>query len=366
MLRVSDVLAVLEDISPARWAFSFDKVGLQIGDPAKPVTKICFSLDSSLAAARYAAETRSQLLISHHPLLFHPLDHLRPGSHVQNTVLELVRSDIAFIAAHTNWDCAPGGINDALSDLIGLQPVKQFGLSNPEPQFKLVTFAPEAAVPQIAKALADAGAGIIGDYSQCTFQSSGSGTFLPGDSANPQTGQRGALNRVPEVRLETLCPAHAVSAVKRALIDSHPYEEPAFDLVMLQDSPGQPGGRLGRLPTPLSAVALQSHVDAKLDCRSQMWTPESSGPIEKVAVVGGAAAGEWRAARSAGAQAFVTGEVPQHLALEAAEAGLVILAAGHYHTEQPGVSALAKRLRSLTNLDCIVFEPEPGQSGRPI
>src|SRR5690606_13761500 len=129
---------------------------------------------------------------------------------------------------------------------------------------------------------------------------------------------------------------------------------------------GQPAGRKGRLPAPLSPVALQVHIDAKLGCRSQIWAPDSAGPLEKIALVGGAAASEWRSAKSAGAQAFITGEVPQHIAVEATEAGITIIAAGHYHTEQPGVVALAKTLRTLTGIDVIVFEPDPGQSGRPL
>lgn len=366
MLTVADVLAAVESIAPARWAFPNDKVGLQIGDPAAPVTRAAFSLDSSLAAARYAAENRCQLLVAHHPLLYHPLENLRPGNHDQNTALELIKNSTAFIAAHTNWDAAPGGINDTLADRLNLTEIHSFGYANPQPQAKLVVFTPESALQPLLTALAEAGAGQIGDYTRCAFFQEGTGTFIPGPTTNPTTGRRGVVETTREVRVEMVVPLDRLPQIRHTIQAHHPYEEPAYDVVLLQDDPGQPAGRLGTLPQPLAPAALQTLVDAKLGCRSQMWLPESSGPIANLAVVGGAAAGEWKAAQKAGAQAFLTGEVPQHIALEAAEAGLVIFAAGHYHTEHPGVVALAKQIRTLTNLDALVYEPDPGQNGRPL
>ena len=366
MLRVADILSTLEKIAPEKWAFSFDKVGLQIGDPQSPVTRIAFSLDSSLAAAKFAHESRCQLLIAHHPLLFHPLDHLKPGSHVQDTTLELVRNNTAFIACHTNWDCAPGGVSDALAEALNLQGVTAFGNSVPQPSYKLVTFVPEGALQSLIDSLSEAGAGHIGNYERCAFFNEGNGTFLGNESSNPSVGRKGVIETVREIRLEMHVPAERFGAVKQALLQNHPYEEPAYDFLVLKESVGQPLSRKGKLPTPLSPVALQMHVDAKLGCRCQIWAPDSAGPIEKVAVSGGAAASEWRNAKSAGAQALVTGEVPQHIALEATEAGMTIVAAGHYHTEQPGVVTLAKTIRTLTGIDVIVFEPDLGQSGRPL
>lgn len=366
MLRVKDVQAALQQIAPESWAFSFDKVGLQIGDPDSPVTRICFSLDSSRDAAEYAANQHCQLLLSHHPLIFHPLNSLVTGSHVTDIAHFLIQNQIAFLGCHTNWDVAPGGINDSLANTLGLTNIAQFGQSVPQSQYKLVVFAPEGAVQPLIDQLSKVGCGIIGDYNRCAFLSEGHGTFLAGETTNPTVGRKGIPETVRETRLEMLCPAHVKSAAIRTLIQAHPYEEPAFDLIPLDPISGPKLGRIGQLPSRYSVAELKSLIENQLDTHARIWLPNQDSEIQSVAVIGGAAAGEWKSAQSAGAQAFVTGEVPQHIALEAAEAGLVMIEAGHYATEQPGVAELAKAIRSITGVDVIVFEPEPGRSGRPI
>ncbi len=366
MLRVKDIQAALEKLAPESWAFDFDKVGLQVGDPNSPVTRVCLSLDSSLAAAQFSEQNQCQLLISHHPLIFHPLSNLVSGSHVQNVVVQLVKSGVAFIGCHTNWDVAPGGVNDALANQMELQNVTSFGASVPQESLKLITFAPEGAIQPIIDALSQIGCGKIGQYDRCAFFQEGTGTFLAGENSNPTVGRKGIPENVREFRVEMLIPSHLKDQATKALIENHPYEEPAFDFIPLLAAPGPKLGRIGELRFSLSGTAFKSHLDTKLDCQSEVWLPESIGPVEKVAVIGGAAASEWPAALKAGAHAFITGEVPQHIALEATEAGLIIAAAGHYNTEQPGVVALAKALRTETRVDVIVYEPEPGQAGRPL
>lgn len=366
MAYVSQVLEALERIAPARFALSYDRVGLQVGDPAAEVSRGVVSLDRSLGAVRFAAERGAQLLVSHHPLLFQPIGSVTPETHEGRTVLELVRHGIAFVAAHTNWDAASGGINDELASILRLRGATSFGLAAEPERQKLVVFAPRANVEELIDALAAEGAGEIGCYDRCAFTSKGVGTFRGGRDSHPAAGQAGRIERVDETRLETVVLRDRATSVIRRLREVHPYEEPAYDLIPLAPNAEAPIGRVGRLETPMALGDFVGLVDDRLETKSLAWG-DPKAVIERVAVVGGAADSEWRAAQRAGAQALVTGEVKQHVALEAVESGFSIIAAGHYATEQPGCGALARRLREeASEVEWSVFAPDSGNFGRPL
>jgi dinuclear metal center YbgI/SA1388 family protein len=366
MTSVAEVLCAVEQIAPTRFAFSSDKVGLHVGDPNAEVKSAIVSLDHS-AGAVHACQTKgASLLLTHHPLIWEPLRTLTDASHVERVVANLLRSDIAHIAAHTNWDCAKDGVNDTLAERLGLVDVTPFGTAATVEWRKIVVFAPESAVEKLIDAMADAGAGIIGDYRRCAFQSSGTGSFVALADAKPRVGLPNARNDVLEVRIEMELLANSVTRVVAAMRGAHPYEEPAFDLLVVAPKPAMPIGRKGRLSTPLMPGEFQRHIDRALGTRSLAWVG-SDQPIEWVGAVGGAADDEWRKALDDGCQAFVTGEVKQHVALEASEFGVTMFSAGHYATEHPGLVTLASRMRErLPDVAWHVYEPEPGRDGRPL
>lgn len=361
-MTVRDVLAAVEQFAPPQFAFGFDKIGLQAGDPDAEVTQLAVSLDSGLGAIRFAADQGAQVLVAHHPLVWEPLKAIRTDDWNQRRVFEAVKLGVSVIAAHTNWDCAPGGINDTLAGLIGLHDVRTFGSAERETTWKIAVYAPVDSGETLIDALSDAGAGVIGQYRRCAFTAEGMGTFYGGEGSKPVVGKPGQIERVPEVKIEMTVPGHRKPAVEKALRIAHPYEEPAFDWVPLADSAGQPAGRIGRLEPKHD---FQHHIDQCLQSRSEMWLGHNR-PVETVAVVGGAAAGEWKAALVAGADAFVTGEVPQHIALEASESGLTILACGHYATEQPGMAAMAENLRESLQIPVHLYAPQSGWHGHPL
>ncbi len=365
MATVRDVLATLEQLAPQRYAFEFDSVGLQLGDRNAEVTRAVVSLDRSLGAVQHAAELGAQLLLSHHPLFFNPMTRLEFEGHRERTVVELVRHGIASIAAHTNWDCARGGVNDALAARLGVTDIHDFGMVEKVGMLKMVVTVPTGHEQAIIQAASAAGAGEIGNYTQCAFESAGHGSFLPGEGANPTIGTVGQPERVAESRIEMTCLAERRSAVENAVRRVHPYEEPALDWYVMPDAHEQPAGRIGVIePTSLGYFA--KHIEAAL--RAPTWTwGDPTQIIRRVAMVGGGADGDWENALRAGADVFVTGEVRQHVALEASESGLAIIAAGHYATEQPGVEALADALRNhMPTIEWIVFAPRPGFHGRPL
>lgn len=364
MVLVRDVLADVERLAPPSMAFGFDRIGLLIGDPASAVTGVMVTLDVSLGCIAEAQAKGCNVIVAHHPLIWDPVKRLVAGSSVEDRVMACIRAGISVIAAHTNWDCAPGGINDVLASLLGLQEVAAFGSSNPQSRLKLTVFVPSEARAALVDALSGAGAGVVGHYERCAFWGSGVGTFRPGTGASPVIGSVGSVEEVAEDRVEMMLDESAAPAVLAALRAAHPYEEPAFDLVAVRGDIGQPAGRIGVLPSPLSAAELLALLNHRLETRTEMWVPRGGGPISRVAVTGGAASDEWAAARAAGADAFVTGEVPHHLGMVASDAGMVIAASGHFATEHPGMM----RMADLLSLGVPVhrYEPQPGVEGRPL
>ena len=363
-MTVGQVMEVLETIAPASWAFSFDRIGLQIGSPSDRADKVAVCLDSSIANIDAAAEMGCSLMIAHHPVIWDPLKSLSPSQPRQKAVMKLIQHGMSFIGCHTNWDCAPGGINDALAEALELTDVKPFGYGNAQEVLKAVVYVPndEALIQKLINALDEAGAGEIGNYRRCAFYGEGTGTFLPGAGSNPTIGEPGKQEFVNEVRLEMVLPAKLEAKAAAAIRSAHPYEEPAFEFVKIQPLQTVPFARIGRLPHPMSLAELVQHADVKLDTASLAWGEERT--VNTVAVVGGAADGDWVGAMNYGADVFLTGEVRQDTAVQVADAGYAILQCGHHATENPGMRALTKRLCGL-GVNAHFIEPKPGLGGRP-
>ncbi len=364
MPTVQDLLNTLESVAPSRYAFSFDKIGLQVGDPGKELKKGVVSLDRSLGAIEHCISVGADVLVAHHPLIFNPISTLDTRTHVGRGILALARAEIAFVAAHTNWDCARGGINDALAAALGLVEIVDFGASAEVGQLKLVVLCPPDATDTIIDAASNAGAGTVGLYNRCAFYSDGTGTFEPQVGANPFVGKVGQRESVGETRIEMILQRQFKGAVEKAVRGAHPYDEPPCDFVDLAPIAEQPIGRLGRCKTS-SLKDFSFHVERSLGTSCWTWGNPTQ-VVKSVAVIGGGADDEWMAARDAGADVFITGEVHQHVALEAVESGLCLIAAGHYATEQPGCSALHRRLAGgIPGVDWLLYEPKPGHCGRP-
>lgn len=248
-LTVGTITGWLDAAYPQRLAESWDRVGLQVGDPDAEVTRVLFAVDPADVVVDEARELGAQLIVTHHPLMLRGVNHIRRNEPKGRVVMSLIESGIALFAAHTNADSARPGVADALANVIGLVddqplvPATEPGLD------KLVTFVPAEDVDRVIAALSEAGAGAIGNYDQCAFTSPGTGQFRPLAGADPHIGEVGGLTRIPEVRVEMVLPRARRAAVVRALLASHPYETPAFDLLEMADTPSDLGlGRIGRLP----------------------------------------------------------------------------------------------------------------------
>ena len=365
MASVRDVLTALEHIAPSRYALSFDRVGLQVGDPDQKVTKAVVSLDRSLGAVKFAADCEAELLLTHHPLIFDPISSVDTRSHEGRTIVRLLKQGTSFVAAHTNWDAAIGGINDTLAEMFGVKDVVSFGMSAQVSQLKLVVFCPHEAVDKVINAASEAGAGVIGAYTRCAFLETGRGTFVGGADSNPVIGEPGRQETVEETRVEMVLRESQAKAVSRAVQVAHPYEEPVIEFFNLRGTEEQPLGRIGMLPNPMTLAELATLVDQTLDVRSWTWGAPTTR-IKKVAFMGGAAGIAWMDAQRAGADVLITGEVKQQHAVEATESGITLIAAGHYQTEHPGCEVLRKRIEAaLPEIEWHLFTPPVGRYGRP-
>ena len=320
---VADVVAALEAAYPPALAADWDAVGLVCGDPAEPVRSVLFAVDPVPTTVEEAAG--AQLLVAHHPLLLRGVHGVAADTPKGALLHRLIRAGTALFTAHTNADAADPGVSDALAAAIGLD-VHGPLVPAPEPELdKIITFIPVGpAISTVRDALSAAGAGRIGDYSDCSFATAGTGQFKPLTGANPTIGDIGRLERVAETKLEMILPRDRRAAVVAALRAAHPYEEPAFDLFEVAELPSRRGlGRIGTLPAPEPLAAFTERVAAGLPPTS--WGVRAAGdpqrPIRTVAVCGGAGDSALDAAVAAGVDAYVTADLRHHPASEHLLAG---------------------------------------------
>ncbi|MDT4911517.1 MAG: hypothetical protein QOC66_645 [Pseudonocardiales bacterium] len=352
MPGLGELITVLEEWFDPRWAESWDAVGLVCGDRAEPVERILLAVDPVPATVAEAIDDGAQLLITHHPLFLTGV-HGVPADDPKGTLVHrLIRSSVAHYVVHTNADVARPGVSDALADVLGLTDVRPLDAQDEEALDKLVVFAPLADTERLVDALAEAGAGRLGDYDRCAWTTQGSGTFRPLAGANPTVGAIGEIEQVAETRIEMVVPHRLRADVVAALRAAHPYEEPAFDLLQMVAVPGRRGtGRVGELP---GAVSLREFVErATAVLPATAWGLRAAGDparsVRTVAVCGGSGSPYIEDARRAGADVFLTADLKHHPAVEAVSErggdGMALVDAAHWATEAPWLDALASALR---------------------
>jgi dinuclear metal center YbgI/SA1388 family protein len=344
MPTVADVAAYLDRFAPPASAAEWDNVGLLAGDPAGPADRVMTCLTVTPDVAAEAVAEKVQLVVSHHPVLFRGAKRLTPATSDGRVLLPLLRHGAAVYSPHTAFDNCPGGINDGLAKRLGLTDVKPLRRRDGRRECKLVVFVPDSDLAKVSDAVFAAGAGVIGQYEQCSYRLAGTGTFFGTDATNPTVGAKGRREEVSEWRLEVVVPEGKVDAVVAAMRTAHSYEEPAFDVYPLRPVPGPGEGRVGELAAPVSLGELARAAKSKLSAGCLQLVGDPGKPVKRVAVACGAAGEFLTDALKAGADAFLTGEMRFHDCLAARDAGVGVLLPGHYATERPGVEDLAGRI----------------------
>jgi dinuclear metal center YbgI/SA1388 family protein len=347
---IRQVTAALEEMAPLTLAESWDKVGLQVGDPNRLARKVMLSLDSNdEGVIDEAIRIGADLIIAHHAMIFKAVQTIRTDTPYGRKLQKLLANQIGVYVAHTNLDIAEGGINDILASRLHLQNVEVLSRVHNTRLKKLVVFVPETHHEQVRMAVCNAGAGWIGNYSHCTFNTPGIGTFMPQEGTNPYIGEQGKLEQVPEIRLETIVTDRNQDEVIAAMLKAHPYEEVAYDLYPLEIMGRELGvGRVGDL---VEEMTLKQFAEF---CKQQFGVPclRVVGPhdriVSRVAVLGGSGEGYWPDALKKGADVFVTGDIRYHYAQDALAEGLCLVDPGH-NTEKVCLPALQAYLQAKMN-----------------
>ena len=345
---VADVAQAIESFAPLALAESFDNVGLAIGSAHADVAHVMLSLEADEKAVREAGRRGAQLIVAHHPPALTETASIDLDSSFGKTVAAAVKKGVNVYCAHTNFDSAPGGTNDQLCMLLGLSNVVPVVRRSVSDTLKLVVFVPQESLDHVSRAVCDAGAGVIGEYDRCTWQTTGTGTFRGSEKSNPTIGRAGEFEQVSEFRLECVVPRARLRAVVAALRAAHCYEEPAFDVYELVSARAQTGpGRIGDLAKSTTPGALLAKLKRLLGVKHVRMTAGAKQRLQRIAVCSGSGGSLVQGAAASGADAFVTGEVKYHDARAAQEAGMCVMECGHYNTEQIALAPLSARLREM-------------------
>ncbi|WAC12340.1 Nif3-like dinuclear metal center hexameric protein [Dyadobacter pollutisoli] len=332
MIHIKEVIHELEKLAPLAYQESYDNAGLLVGSPETAVAGILFALDVTEQVIDEAIKKNCNLIVAHHPIIFKGLKKLNGKNYVERTVIKAIKNDVAIYASHTNLDHVTKGVNWQIGEKLGLQNLK---VLVPKKQWltKLAFFAPVKNTQSILDALFAAGAGHIGNYEHCSFRTEGTGTFLPGDLANPVIGSNGALEEVREHRSEVMFPSHLQSKIVAVLKKHHPYEEVAYYLTALENENQEVGaGAFGELQHPMPAEDFLRFLKMQMQTGVIKYTDSVSKSIQRVAICGGAGSFLLPDAIRAQADVFITGDYKYHEFFDA-EDRIMICDIGHYESE---------------------------------
>ncbi len=361
MTQVKDVVAMMEAFAPSALKEEWDNVGLQLGNPLQPVSKILLALTPSEKVIEEAIKKDVDMIISHHPFIFKGVKTLRADTTIGKLATTCMKNDVALFCAHTNLDVAQGGVNDVLAKHLALTNVTGLATVAEKKQFKLVVFVPLTHIEKVKKALFEAGAGQQGAYEECAWETTGHGQFKGNEDANPFLGTRGFLEKVEESRLEVLVDEAYLPKVLHALKTAHPYEEVAYDVFEnLYHQRTESIGRVGAVATPLSLEAWLLQVKESLGLAHLSYTGSLKRSVRKVALCGGSATAYLKDAKHAGADVYVTGDVKYHDAQLAEELDIALVDVSHFAGEQPVLFMLKNRLEEYfsNELEVVLSEDE--------
>tara|TARA_Y100001933_G_scaffold139723_1_gene138596 strand:+ start:32557 stop:33675 length:1119 start_codon:yes stop_codon:yes gene_type:complete len=349
-MKLDQITGILNKIAPVHLAESWDNVGLLVGNRSANVRKALMCIDLTEAVLEEAISVKAGLILAYHPPVFKALKTVTDADTKSRIVLRAIEKKIAIYSPHTALDAASGGVNDWLCEPFGngsTRPIEPS--SGPvRKQFKLITFVPHVNLDQVRIAMAQAGAGQIGNYEQCSFITGGTGTFKGNRKSKPAVGKAQKLEHVPEARLEMVTPASVLPAVINALRDAHPYEEPAYDIIALHNLPTESSQGMGRILTVEKSLTLNtciSRLKKHLGVRTldiAKAVGKASHSIRKIGICAGAGGSLLESAGDI--DLFITGEMRHHDVLAAVDRGISVLLAGHTQTERPFLPRLRDML----------------------
>ena len=332
-MLIKNITDFLETIAPISLQEDYDNSGLLTGNVDKICTGALISLDCTEAIVQEAIKKKCNLIVAHHPIVFKGLKQINGNNYVERTIIKAIKNDIAIYAIHTNLDNVINGVNGKIAEIIGLQNVQ---ILSPKKNIlkKLAVYVPKENEEKLSEAIFTAGAGNIGNYSECSFKTTGIGTFKPGENANPFSGNIGLRNIDKEVKLEVIFPAWLQNNIINAMKANHPYEEVAYDIYNLDNDYQKTGsGIIGELAHAMEETALLTHLATVFNLKIIKHTALKDLPCKKIAICGGAGSFLINIAKTAGADVYITSDLKYHEFFEA-DGQMLLADIGHFESEQ--------------------------------
>ena len=340
-MKIQELIHTLAQVAPASYQESYDNAGLITGNPSWECTGCLVTLDCLEATVEEAVTKGCNLIVAHHPILFKAVKQLTGKDYIQKTLIKAIKEDIAIYAIHTNLDNVISGVNKKIADLLSLENQRillpKSGLLS-----TLITFVPSSAAGKVKQALFDAGGGKLGNYSQCAFSTSGTGSFKPETGARPAIGQVGQKEEVQEERIELIFPNHLQPQLVQALLSSHPYEQVAYYIHPLNNLLGEVGsGIIGTLAEPIDFQGLFEKIKKIFHVKVIRHTalPSTQKKVRTVALCGGAGSFLTKEAIKQGADVYITADVKYHEFFDA-DNQIVLADIGHFESEQYTIELL--------------------------
>ncbi|QEK12340.1 Nif3-like dinuclear metal center hexameric protein [Crassaminicella thermophila] len=357
--KLSRVINIIETIAPPYLAENWDNVGFQIGDYNKNVNRILVCLEVTQKVIDEAITKNIDMIICHHPLIFKAIKNVRTNNEIGNMIYRLIKHDIVLYCVHTNLDIVYGGTNDVLAELLNIVDTQPLIKIDKEKYYKLVVYVPKSHVEDVRDAICSAEAGHIGNYSYCTFQTEGIGTFKPLEGTNPFIGSKGKIEKVSEYKLETIVAKEKLNNAIKKMLEAHPYEEVAYDIIPLYNQTDKHGlGRVGKLMKPMTLSVFCEEIKSKLKMKSIRFVGDINKKIQKIGLCTGSGAEFIYDAYKKGCDCYITGDVKYHDAQYAIGLGIAVIDAGHFETENLVCEPLLNNLKKMikeNNYDLEVF-----------
>ncbi|RYY31018.1 MAG: Nif3-like dinuclear metal center hexameric protein [Chitinophagaceae bacterium] len=343
-MKIADVVNYFEQLAPSVLQESYDNAGLICGDPGRECTGMLTCLDSTPAVITEAIQQGCNLIVAHHPIIFSGIKKLNGKNYIEEAIILAVKNDIAILAVHTNLDNVKEGVNKMMADKIGL--INRSVLA-PKPGIlqKLYVFVPHSHAAAVQDAMFAAGAGAIGNYSECSFSADGRGSFKAGQGTEPFVGEQGVRHNEQETRIEVILPSWLSAKVLAAMRAAHPYEEVAYDLVNLANAYGEVGaGLAGELPAEMAETDFLRLLKQAFGLDVVRHTALTGRPVKRVALCGGAGSFLIFKALGVKADVYVTADIKYHEFFDA-NGRMMICDIGHFESEQFTVDLLYGILR---------------------
>ncbi len=355
-MKTEQLISAFESFAPTYLANDWDNVGLLVGSPDWPADKILLTIDLTETVLREAIAMKIDAIVSYHPPIFDPLQSVTTHSFKERVVLDAILHKIAIYSPHTSLDVAKGGVNDWIVSGLGkgdVRALRPFGNLPPDEECKLITYCPEDRAEELRLALSSVGCGRIGQYEQCSFATSGIGTFLGKEGTNPTHGEAGKLQRVQECKFEMVVSKASLSLAIQALRQFHPYEEPALEVHSLGERPRRDMG-IGRrilLDRPIQIDGLARKLKKHLGVGYVRVAPsvgkDDRAQVQSIGLCAGAGGSVCELAIDEGCEVFITGEMTHHQVVEATARGCTVMLTGHTNSERGYLPKLKEQLSGL-------------------